>query len=358
MYQSFEISDFRCFSKLKVNNLSRVNLIAGVNNVGKTAFLEALFLHCGAYNPRLALNLNALRGIESVKVELGPLVETPWDWLFRDIDTSKEIKLVGTDNKTGVREIRLKVIQPQELTKISELIPFESDRTDQTSLSSEYPQVLELTNEENGQNRYYLILDKSGMRPVPIPPPPPFPTNYLFPRARVPLIEEAHRFGKLETKKQLNILTETLKIVDPRIDSLSLIVIGETPLIHADIGMDRFIPLAFMGDGMSRLASIVLAIVNSPNGVVLIDEIENGLHHSILHKVWQAIGKVARMFNTQVFATTHSMECVVAAHEAFVESGPYDFSLHRLERINESIHDVTYDEEALGAAIEMGFEVR
>ena len=196
------------------------------------------------------------------------------------------------------------------------------------------------------------------MRPVPIPPPPPFPTNYLFPRARVPLIEEAHRFGKLETKKQLNILTETLKIVDPRIDSLSLIVIGETPLIHADIGMDRFIPLAFMGDGMSRLASIVLAIVNSPNGVVLIDEIENGLHHSILHKVWQAIGKVARMFNTQVFATTHSMECVVAAHEAFVKSGPYDFSLHRLERINETIHDVTYDKETLGAAIEMGFEVR
>jgi AAA15 family ATPase/GTPase len=55
MYQSFAVHNFRCFSTLAMADLERVNLIAGVNNVGKTALLEALFLHCGGYNPALAI---------------------------------------------------------------------------------------------------------------------------------------------------------------------------------------------------------------------------------------------------------------------------------------------------------------
>jgi len=64
VYQSFEVGNFRCFRKLNLAQLERVNLIAGMNNVGKTALLEALFLHCSAYNPELTLRLNAFRGIE------------------------------------------------------------------------------------------------------------------------------------------------------------------------------------------------------------------------------------------------------------------------------------------------------
>ena len=116
--------------------------------------------------------------------------------------------------------------------------------------------------------------------------------------------------------------------------------------------------MPFMGEGIARLTSIVLAIGNSSNGVVLVDEIENGFHHSVLHKVWRVIGEAARRFNTQVFATTHSMECIVAAHRAFVEGGTYDFGLHRLERIDKIIQDVSYPQEVLEAAIEMSLEVR
>ena len=60
----------------------------------------------------------------------------------------------------------------------------------------------------------------------------------------------------------------------------------------------------------------------------------------------------------QVFATTHSLECIVAAHRAFSDSEHEDFRLHRLERVNEAIHAVTYDRETLEAAIETGLEVR
>ncbi len=50
MYKSFELRNFRCFRQLKVDNLERINLIAGMSNIGKTAFLEAVFIHCGAYS--------------------------------------------------------------------------------------------------------------------------------------------------------------------------------------------------------------------------------------------------------------------------------------------------------------------
>lgn len=107
-----------------------------------------------------------------------------------------------------------------------------------------------------------------------------------------------------------------------------------------------------------RLASLVIHVGNAPKGVVLVDEIENGLHYSILPRVWKAVGEVARQFDTQIFATTHSMECIVAAHKAFSESEHYDFRLHRLERTGDTVHTVTYDQETLDAAIETGLEVR
>src|SRR3972149_4582212 len=99
MYNSFEVRNFRCFSKLQISDLKRVNLITGVNNIGKTALLEALFLHCGADNPSLALRVNSIRGIEIVMVEFGGWAGTPWDLLFHEFDTSESIEIVGENTE-------------------------------------------------------------------------------------------------------------------------------------------------------------------------------------------------------------------------------------------------------------------
>ena len=106
---------------------------------------------------------------------------------------------------------------------------------------------------------------------------------------------------------------------------------------------------------MSRLTSLVLAVYDTPEGVVLIDEVENGLHHKVLPDVWQAIDKASKKSKTQVFATTHSRECVRAAHEALVED---DFRLHRLEANDDDNRCVTYDPESIASAIKFNFEVR
>jgi hypothetical protein len=367
MYKSFEIHNFRGFPKLTLADLERVNLIAGKNNVGKTALLEALFLHCGAYNPELTLMVNAFRGIEAFKVEPGWWTETPWDSLFHQFDITKTIELTGSED-TGHRSLRLKVLQKaDELAKAARVIAREANGQQKIPGLGESPtldtsktaKVLQLEYWQDKQSgSYYMILDpRIGIRIEPIPPAPPFPAFFQGTRMRLSFKEEAERFGRLETRGKQDVVLQVLQPIEPRLKRLTVVVVAGEPILHGDIGTGHLMPLPLMGEGIVRLASLVLHIGNAANGVVLVDEIENGLHHSILPKVWQALGEVARQFNTQVFATTHSLECIVAAHKAF-RSRQYDFRLHRLERADETIRAVTYDRETLEAAIETGLEVR
>lgn len=360
MYQSFKVRNFRCFRELTLSNLERVNLIAGVNNVGKTALLEAMFIHSGAYNPQLTLNINAFRGLETMAVELGRLVETPWDTLFSGFDISKTVEFVGYHRETDRRILRLKVIRdPKELERIDQYVLPSPKESESVPLSSTAAYVLQLESEEKGQlSEYYMIFDQKGPRIRPIPPPPPYRGIFLPAMVRFPGHIEAERFGKLEIVGKQDVVLEALQVIEPRLRRLAVITIAREPIIHGDVGMKRLVPLPVMGEGMVRLARLVLAIGDAQNGVVFVDEIENGLHHSVLPKVWHAIGEVARKFKTQVFATTHSLECIASAHKAFVEDKRYDFRLHRLERTKKTIRTLTYDQETLEAAIETGLEVR
>jgi hypothetical protein len=170
--------------------------------------------------------------------------------------------------------------------------------------------------------------------------------------------EEAQRFSDLEAVGRQTEIITTLQILEPRLDRLAILLLGGIPIMHGDIGMGRLLPILVMGEGMTRLLSIVLAIATTSGGIVLIDEIENGLHYSVMTKVWAAIAQAARDADVQLFATTHSWECITAAHEAFSQSEDYDFRLYRLERADSDIQPVRYDQGMLDAAIKVGMEVR
>jgi len=180
---------------------------------------------------------------------------------------------------------------------------------------------------------------------------------YLSTRARF-LLEDAGRFSNLERVGRHEMFLPTLQLLEARLRRLAVLVTGGVPIINGDIGIGELIPLPLMGEGMVRLLSIMLAIANAPDGIVLVDEVENGLHHSVMMGVWQAIADLARQYRTQVFATTHSWECIQAAHRAFEASGTYDFRLHRLDRIGEDVRAVGYDREMLATSTEMNLEVR
>ena len=114
-----------------------------------------------------------------------------------------------------------------------------------------------------------------------------------------------------------------------------------------------------MGEGLRSWLSLLLALEDGANGVVLVDEIENGLHYSVHARIWQAIAQTARELDCQVFVTTHSYEFVRHAHEALADSDhAEDFRYMRLDRTPEGIVPVLYGNDVLAAAIETGCEVR
>ena len=150
-------------------------------------------------------------------------------------------------------------------------------------------------------------------------------------------------------------LLKALQVVEPRLQSIEDNSSSGIPLIWGDIGLSELVPLSVMGEGMTQIARIILAIATAPDGVVLVDEVENGIHHSVLPDVWRVIDEAAKQSRTQIFATTHSFECIEAAHQALGSNG---FLLHRLEVSDVESSCVTFKPNGISAAIRHGLEVR
>jgi hypothetical protein len=334
--------------------LERVNLIAGKNNTGKTALLEAIFLQLGPNNPELPTRLDGFRGIEQTRVD----AEEVWGWLFFGKRIDETIELLGSSKNQQSCALRIRLVEP-------EIGMLATPGTDTDTTSTMLPSLvtttawreLELAFEDPtgkvSTSRMSLSERKvSRARLTPYPPGIFLLTRRWFPA------DDAERFSKLEQVGRQEEVVNALKFLEPRLSRLAVLVTGGVPLIHGDIGIGRLVPLPLMGEGIVRLLSIVLAIANASGGTVLIDEVENGLHHSVLVNVWQAIAQAARQADVQVFATTHSYECILAAHEAFSNNGPYDLRLYRLERVDEDIKAVAYDQESLEVSLEEHWEIR
>ena len=172
--------------------------------------------------------------------------------------------------------------------------------------------------------------------------------------------KEAIRFSQLEIENRHNEVVDILKIIEP---NLKRLFVGANKkgniILYGDIGIDRPMPLPLMGDGMIHALSIALSMVNSQNGLVLIDEIENGLHYSVLTNVWKMIFQTSQKLNVQVFVATHSDECIKAAYEAVESLKCYDsLKLYRFDKMKDRTRVVDYTAKELYTAITSEQEVR
>src|SRR6185437_14730199 len=183
------------------------------------------------------------------------------------------------------------------------------------------------------------------------------PSIFIVSAGRSPK-EDAIAFSDLEVANRQEEILPALRILEPRLQRLSIVLLAGQPVVHGHVGLGRLVPVQFMGEGIRRLLSLLLAINKATGGNVLIDEVENGLHHSVMVQVWQAIAEAARRADVQVFATTHSYECIQAAHQAFAAGPGYDLRLFRLDRIDSGIRVAVYNQNTLNTSIDMSLEVR
>ena len=117
------------------------------------------------------------------------------------------------------------------------------------------------------------------------------------------------------------------------------------------------VPLKRLGDGAQRLFGIAVALANCQDGILLIDEVENGIHFSIQPALWRMIFTAARKGNIQVFAATHGWDCIVGFAIAANQS-PEVGALIRLEQFKQQIDAIHYSEEELEVAAQQRIEVR
>lgn len=359
-YSSFEVNNFRCFDNFKIESLGRVNLITGVNNSGKTTLLEALFLHIGSRNPGLVMIVNSWRGLNIVSES----AENQWASIFWKFKDSQTIKLVGTSSKGKHRSLEIHIGSSRSVMRV------EKAHFDQAELVSGPKQDIVFEYIDEAGKKYEVkgtpvFVKKDNMTIYELRVEPS-----LLPRTTMQgifvsghtgsnLNEEIQRFSDLRKKEKDGILLSALRIIEPRLERLEILTYQGVSMIHGYLkGYDEPVPSPLLGDGVQRSLSMLLAIGSAENGVVLVDEIENGIHHSAMKALWMVIAEESRTFNCQVFATTHSDECIRASNDAFKESKAYDLKLYRLDRKNGSIQSVMYDEETLDAALSIPLEVR
>jgi hypothetical protein len=168
-------------------------------------------------------------------------------------------------------------------------------------------------------------------------------------------------WDKIALSERENDVVEALRIVAPDIKAVSMVG-GDNPrrirtAIVRSQSFPRPVPLRSFGDGLNRLFGIVLSLVNAKDGLLLIDEFENGMHHTVQYDVWRGIFRLSRALKVQVFATSHSWDAIQAFQRAAAED-PDDGVLVRLSKRNEDIIPTLFREEELAVATRDHIEVR
>ncbi len=352
MIETFTLKNFRCFREASISPLSKINLITGRNNSGKTAFLEGVFLHLGAINPELPLNINVFRGL----ARLASNAQEIWGWLFTDKDFQKTISLTSYDSlgKKRMLEINLEVPQSAVLGQNQEVHNIERVSPEIMTTASTQQQLVLSFNEDNGiQTKVAAQLTNNQIiftRNDKIIRAPFSPSIFMATRIRN-YAEDAERYSRLEEAGLHHEIIEALKQIEPKLKRFVVSVVAGIPSLRADLGTNKLIPLSYMGEGMSRILSIALAIPICQHGFLLIDELENGVYHSSLSNIFHSIYNLADKFNVQLLATTHSLECIRAAHEVYAQKDIYDFRLFEFEAKEASTQVTAYDRNGLEAIL-------
>ena len=370
MYTSFSIENFRLFDQLTVEPLARVNLIAGQNNAGKTALLEAIMALSTPDRPERVQLLAQERGLQTVDE----------DRVFEDLfyGFKADNKIIVSARDSANNDVRTLNIYRQQRSQYQIDIARSSNpailpASPDVNITSPYALVFDYSDGQNRTMQHMTWLEShdtaSGAMTrfvsyrypeadpdINVRRVSPIPTHSRFNETAV-----AADFGKALLEGRLPVVEANVQILEPRLKGLTAVPNRSGgSSIYVNCGTTPMIPIALLGEGTKRLLAWTLKLTQASGQIMVIDEIENGIHHSALHDVWKQIAILSKAFDTQIFATTHSYECIVAANNAFTELGSDDLHLHRLYRRSpsESVKAVTYTKEALDTNVEYLWELR
>lgn len=346
---SFKAVHYRGIDELSFPHLANANLVTGVNGIGKTAVIEAMWLFVGRHNASSLWNVNVQRSNRPILdpiakltngvLELEGVENDSLDSLRATFKKIDDVPNVGTTPIENLEKNRL--AEPSAVGQIhTELdrIPIWQGTT--RMFPTPWGVVAFYTYKPHSKRPNNIILNTKSQYGA--------PQEYL------------QIYSDMVRKNHKDDFRNAINFIFPKVVDVGILTdeMGE-PYLSAITDDGVQLPLHDLGGGIVRLYQLFLGFFTSRNGVLFSDEVENGLHHSVLKDVWTHGRAWMRQWNAQLVATTHSAECIDAALAAF-EDAPDDLAIHRLSR-NEytgRVEATTFTGETLAGVRDLDLETR
>lgn len=345
------IKNFRGIDHLTIEDFSRVNVFLGQNNSGKTTMLEAIAMLMSMSNPDVPQAINAVRA----RKPFSNFIDVQYFFNNLDVTTPPEVKAELSDG--SFRHLTL------ALSYVFDELADPKNEPQQQMGAVKYVNTLEMNFEiAKGTTRQS---HKSWLRVNP----QGFVVNrkvadgylenkraWLTP-SDLMTSNLANDLAELFKRNRKDTILALLKLFDTRINSIEIL----TDDIYIGFeGMSQMLSVSMMGDGLRRYLNIVASAANPLIDILLIDEIDNGLHYSVYKKLWQALFALAEASNKQIFVTTHSKETLGHLNKMLEEHVEYQqelriFTLEKTRLKGYQAYRLTYNglQEATANDIEL-----
>jgi hypothetical protein len=350
MIKEIRVLNFRGFERLEVSGLQRINILTGCNGSGKTSFLEALFMSAGSGALALWFKLRLFRQLSN-KIQLTGDTsgyESLWEDMFYGIENQRtiEIRAIGDDNDSRSvrifnehRSVQLLFQEGPPVSSSKPQIASEWQRNEDT------PVVVRPKIEPQG-----IVFENQSQDH--------FPILFFGPHIADPAEDNALRFSQLSRNGTLSEITRVLCDEFDFIESLSLEYTSGGPSVFAKLkDKQHKLPLAVVSDGVNKLFSLLLGIAVSENGIVLIDQIEDGFYYKKFESMWRVIYSAAKKNNCQLFITSHNGEALRALLPT-IHKNEKDFTMLHSDRTRGIIQFHTVEGKYFAATLDQGLEIR
>ena len=366
-FPNLSIQGFRGFRNFEVSSLGRVTLITGQNNTGKSSILEALRLLAQNASSDTLYDILTSRGEQvSSRAEESEVPDPEKAFFFSTL-------FYGFPSIYDRFEaIVLKSDAPSQPMKLSLDVGWSVERQEGHRRTKEVISRYEVLREDILREPYLMVRTEGDSHTI------PFEIlrhhkgrlGRSSGRARMQcqFIDACGRsepLGRLWDEAILrgeeDEAVKALQVIEPSITAVRMLggdgAIRSRRVFVRTHNFARLVPLRAFGDGLNRLFTIILTLLQARKGLLLIDEFENGLHHTVQLDTWHIIFQLARELDIQVFATTHSWDAVQAFQKAATKT-PEVGVLLRLFRRDDDIIPTVVSEEQLAIATRSEIEVR
>ena len=355
MLKSLKIENFRCFPSFEMQQLGRLNLIVGTNNSGKTSILEALQL---LLNTPFTFDFEILEEIITDRSEYvmsdeyqdrNLVVHHLFYNHYIDIDSKFTISGKSFDDKqleliVSIKNKKIDIDQESLCLCVKRLI---SSMAVETPFKLSSAGLLSLKILRSATNN--LNHRKSNIQFV--------NSSSLTAEKALDLFED------IILTPEEELVIQALQIIEPQIKRIAPLIgkngyRGSRGSFVIQTPENPRIPIGSMGDGMWRMLGLALAIVNAKDGVLLVDEIDTGLHFTVMSDMWKMLWETAKRLNVQIFATTHSNDCWQSLADIANAENPSEdgITIHRIEKGKP--HSIVFTERQIAIAAERNIEVR